>query len=318
MFNHILVPLDGSNLAECVLPHVKIMADAMGSRVTLLHSLERPNQSTDLYPVNPLDWHMRRAEAKLYLEKIAEKLGEALSDVNSVLLEGSAAENVIEYAHNNGVDFMILSSHGRSGLSGWTINSVVQKIILRSYTSILIVRAYGAQNLVSGYNRIMVALDCSSRAETAVPMGIMLAGAQNAELLLAHVLKAPEMPGKLPPSAEDVKLSEQLLERNQAVAKEYLEQLTAQLSSESIVPATRLTAGNNVAATLENLVKSEKVELVILSAHGYEGDTSWPYGSVAVNFIAYGSTPLLVMQDIPFSRAARTRAEKAAGESAGH
>lgn len=314
MFDHILVPLDGSNLAECVLPHVKIMAKAMGSKITLFHSLERPS----LYPVNPLDWHMRRAEAKLYLDRISEELRETLSEVNCVLVEGPAAESVIEYAHSNGVDFMILASHGRSGLSGWNISSVVQKIVLRSYTSILIVRAYGAQNNVSGYSRIMVALDCSNRAESAVPMGVMLAFAQNAELLLAHVLKTPEMPRRLPPSAEDIKLSEQLIERNQTEAEEYLKQLTAQLASESVLPATRLTVGRNVAATLENLVKNEEIELVILSAHGYEGDTSWPYGSVAVSFIAYGSTPLLVMQDIPFSRVARTRAEKAAGESSGH
>ncbi len=318
MFDHILVPLDGSNLAECVLPHVKIMAEAMGSKITLFHSLERPDQSTGLYPVSPLDWHMRRAEAKLYLDRISEELSETLSGVSCVLVEGSAAESVIEYAHGNGVDLMILSSHGRSGLSGWNISSVVQKIVLRSYTSMLIVRAYRAQSSVSGYNRIMVALDCSSRAESAVPMGVMLACAQNAELLLAHVLKAPEMPRRLPPSAEDLKLSEQLIERNQAVAEEYLKQLTDQLASERVLPATRLTVGRNVAATLENMVKSEEIELVILSAHGYEGDTNWPYGSVAVSFIAYGSTPLLVMQDIPFCRVARTRAEKAAGESSGH
>ncbi len=317
MFSHILVPLDGSDLAECVLPHVNIMSDAMGARVTLFHSLERPHQTAGLYPVSPLDWHMLRAEARLYLDRIAEKLRETLSEVNCVLVEGSAAESVIEYAHGNDVDFMILSSHGRSGLSGWNISSVVQKIILRSYTSMLIVRAYGADN-VTGYNRIMVALDCSSRAETAVSMGVMLAGAQNAELLLAHVLRAPEMPRRLPPSSEDIKLSEQLIERNQAVAEDYLRQLTAQLASENVVPATRLTVGRNVAATLENLVKNEEIELVILSAHGYEGDTNWPYGSVAVSFIASGSTPLLVMQDIPFRRAARTRAEKAAGENAGH
>lgn len=317
MFNHILVPLDGSELAECVLPHVRIMADATGAAVTLFHSLERLD-SSDLYPLNPLDWHMRRAEAKLYLEKIAGNLKENLSEVNSVLVEGPAAESVIEYSHSNDVDFLILSSHGRSGLSGWNISSVVQKIVLRSYTSMLLVRAYGTPSTVTGYERIMVALDCSNRAESSVPTGIMLASANSSDLLLAHVLKAPEMPRRLPPSSDDIKLSEVLMERNHSVAEQYLKELTEQLASERVLPTTRLITGRNVAATLEKLVKGEGIDLVILSAHGYEGDSNWPYGSVAVSFIAYGSTPLLVMQDIPFSRARRTSAEQAAGESSGH
>jgi len=318
MFNHILVPLDGSTLAECVLPHVTVMAGAMGSSVTLFHSLERLTASSVNSPVNPLDWQMRRQEARLYLESIQTRLLKVIPSVEVVLVEGPAAERVIEFAHNNLVDCLVLSSHGRSGLTGWNISSVVQKIMYRSYISTLIIRAYGEKTPVEGYKKILVALDCSSRAESALPVGIMLARQSNTELVLAHVVKQPDMPRRLPPSPEDTDLALKMVERNHSAADEYLKQLSSQLASENISPVTKLVDGTTVAATLHNLVKSEQIDLVILSAHGIQGNTTWPYGSVTVSFIAYGTTPLLVMQDVPYSRAEVTRAEKAAVESFGH
>jgi nucleotide-binding universal stress UspA family protein len=62
----------------------------------------------------------------------------------------------------------------------------------------------------------------------------------------------------------------------------------------------------------------EPVDLVVLSAHGYSGSAEWPYGSVALNFIAYGTTPLLIVQDLVESEARRSKAEAAAAESKGH
>jgi len=318
MFNHILVPLDGSELAECVLNHVMIMSDTMGSKVTLFHSLERQNSSSVNSPVNPHEWKMRMTEARLYLKGISEKLQGKIPDIDHVLVEGPAAERVIEYAHASGVDCIILSSHGRSGLTGWNISGVVQKIILRSYISTLIVRAYGIDTASGGYRKIMVALDCSNRAESALPIGILLARSRKSELVLAHVVEVPEMPRRLPPSAEDIALSEKMIERNHSAADEYLKQLVFQLSAENISPTVRLLTGRSVASTLNRLVKNEKIDLVILSAHGNQGDTTWPYGSVAVSFIAYGTTPLLVMQDIPRGAAKTTKAERAAEESSGH
>lgn len=321
MFNHILVPLDGSELAECVMPHARIVAEALGARITLLHVLER-SPSPDLNDtINPLDWHIRKTEVQTYLDRITACLVDSVPDVCNVIVEGHAPEGVIDYAHHNSVDLIILCSHGRSGLSGWNVSSVVQKIILRSYISTFIVRAYKTTKACEGkvtYKKILIALDCSQRAESALPIAISLARHQGARLLLAHVVRRPEMPGHLPRSREDTDLAERLMDRNYSEAKHYLAQLDSQLSSTDISIQTFLHSGSNPAATLDDLVESENVHLVVLSAHGYIGVKKWPYGSVAVNFITYGSTPLLIMQDIPFERSLRTRAENAARERPGH
>jgi nucleotide-binding universal stress UspA family protein len=315
MFSHMLVPLDGSELAECALPHAIVQARAMGARLTLLHSLERNSTS----PVKPVEWHMRKAQASIYLQRTASRLKPSIPGVETALVEGPAAESIIEYAHGNDVDFMVVSTHGASGLTGWNISSVVQKVILRSYTSTLLVRAYRQPVLpVTKYERILLALDCSGRSESTLPVGTVLARENGAELILAHVVRTPDMPRRLPPDAEDEELKERFVEKNRAEASRYLRHLAAQFKSDMVSPAVKLLVGGSVTGSLERLVKKEDIDLVIISAHGSRNATDRPYGSVAMNFIVYGTAPLLVMQDIHHTRAPRTRAEEAAGENSGH
>ena len=318
MFNHILVPLDGSPLAECVLPHTVAVAQAFGAQVTLLRVSARPSTTNQIRPVDPLDWHFARAEAKAYLDDLTARLREAGLRVDNTLLEGQAAERIIEFAYGHDVDLIILSSHGRSGLSRWNVSSVVQKIILSAYVPTMIVRAYQpvASDLTGlSYRRLLVPLDCSQRAECVFPPATTLARFHKSELLLVNVVSRPEMPRRAPLTQEEVELANRITELNQLEAVRYLEQFQSRLSSDV---RTRLLVGDDVAATLHDLVDQENIDLVVLSAHGYTGGTKWPYGNLVVNFIAYGTTPLLIVQDLPPHEVERTRAEAAATEYKGH
>ena len=132
MINHILVPLDGSTLAECVLPHVSAIAPVTHARITLLHVLQQA-QNGGTPAVDPVEWHLQKQHAEKYLEGISNRLSEAgLLGVESVILEGNPAGSVIDFARSNNVDLIALSTHGHSGLSGWNVSGVVQKILLRS------------------------------------------------------------------------------------------------------------------------------------------------------------------------------------------
>jgi nucleotide-binding universal stress UspA family protein len=75
---------------------------------------------------------------------------------------------------------------------------------------------------------------------------------------------------------------------------------------------------DHTAETLHDLVEQANADLVILSAHGYSGGTKWPYGSLVVNFIGYGTTPLMIVQDLSPDEVERTRAEMLARERKGH
>jgi nucleotide-binding universal stress UspA family protein len=233
------------------------------------------------------------------------------------IAEGRAAERIMEFAHDQNASLIVLSTHGRSGLSGWNISSVVQKIVLRACMPTMIVRAYqSASDLTSlRYRRMLVPLDCSQRAECVLPLTTTLARFHQSQLLLAHVVRRPEMVRRAPPTQEETKLVNLLTEHNRVEASKYLEQLQSRLSSDVHL---RLPIDDNAASTLHEMVKQENVDLVVLSAHGYSGETKWPYGSVTLNFIAYGTTPLLIVQDLSQDELESTQAEMAVREHKGH
>jgi nucleotide-binding universal stress UspA family protein len=318
MFKNILVPLDGSQLAECVLPHVVAMARAGDAEVTLLRVLDPASAERQPNLVDPLEWQINKAEAESYLRELANGL-QARTGIGAatVVLEGKAAESVLGFAKEQRSDLIILSSHGQSGISGWNVSSVVQKIILRVRTSILIIRAYHIEDEpvdAHRYQRMLVPLDGSPRAEFVLPAVAALARAHQSEVLAAHVIRKPELPRRIVQTQEDQELVNRLTERNREDASAYLAELAHRLDAPIL---TRLVISENVVSALHTQVEQEQADLVVLSAHGYGGDTRWPYGSVVFSFIAYGTTPLLVLQDLPPEQIEVTPAERAAREQGG-
>lgn len=318
MFEHMLVPLDGSQLAECALAHGIAIAQAFGSRITLLHVVERAGAGREARGVDPLTWHIRQTEARAYLSELQARVSKLGVSVEYAIREGLAAEQIIDFAHTHDVDLLSLSSHGQSGLSGWNISSVVQKIVLRAYAPVLIVRAYHpSTGELAGvrFQRILVPLDCSMRGECALQHATTLAHCHESSLVLAHVTCETPLICRAPPSQEDIDLANRLTERNRLEAARYLSQLQTQLP---IAAETRVVVSSNVSATLHELVRQEGVDLVTLCAHGQAGSPRWPYGNVALSFIAYGEVPLLIIQDLSQHDAESSEAERASREHKGH
>lgn len=314
MFKHFLVLLDGSPLAECVLPHTIAFTRAFNPEVTLLRVVADPHPTL---PIDLFDWQLRKAEAEAYLDTVAMQLGAAGVPAEPVVIEGEPAGSVITYLYQHPIDLLLLSSHGEGGLTGWNIGSVAQKILLRAPVSTLLVRAcqpIWATQTDLRYRRLLTPLDGSPRANYVLPFATALARADDAELLLVHVVRQPDLICPMPPSLADRALAAALTERNRAAIMNYFEQVKRQ---SPVAIKTRLVVSDDVAATLHTLAITEQVDLVILSAHGYSGATQWPYGSIAANFIAYGATPLLLIQDLTPVGRQPTMAEVVAQES-GH
>jgi nucleotide-binding universal stress UspA family protein len=144
-----------------------------------------------------------------------------------------------------------------------------------------------------------------------MPVVEILARAHQAQILLAHVVRRPDIPRRTPPTHEDIDLADRLVERNRTEAARYLDELRSRLSGEVEM---RLLVEDHVAATLHELVDQEKIDLVLLSSHGCPDHTRWPHGSVVSSFITYGTTPLLIMQDISQDNSALLQAEATAQE----
>lgn len=310
----ILAPLDGSSLSKAVLPHIVAFTRINGNEVTLLRILE--NNRTRLPQLDPVDWHLAKIQATTDLEETAAQLRTHDLILRTEVLEGPAAERIIEYAHKHEYDLIALSTHGESGLSGWTVSSVAQKVIERSHKSILLTPAYHASAVsaqvgeVAGerYRRILVPLDGSPRAEWVLAKASALARYHEAELILVHVVTPPHLMQRMPLTDEDQALIRSVVMRNRHEAEHYFDQLRTRWSP---MPTTHVLEGEHVAVALHEFVAQAQIDLVILSAHGDVYEDKRPYGNLAASLMTYGAVPVLVFQDLADHEIEPTPAELA-------
>jgi nucleotide-binding universal stress UspA family protein len=176
----------------------------------------------------------------------------------------------------------------------------------------MLVRAYQESEASTAevrYQRIAVLLDGSKRAEYVLPLADRLASTHDSELLLIHALTPPAMLHSHTLTQEETAVVEQLNDINAQKGKQYLEQMAAKINART---QTYCLPAAHTADTLLKFVESTDIDLVILSAHGQSSQTKRPYGSVASNFIAYGSTALLIVQDLSPEQIQQTRTETSA------
>jgi len=319
MLEHILLPLDGSLLAERVLPHAVTLSKAFDSQLTLLRVIYQPEEANQHGIINPMDWQMRKSEAEAYLTSVQNRLDEIGKKSDIQILEGRPAEQIIEFAKDKDVDLIILSSHGKSGPSAWNINSTVQKVLLRAFMPVMIIRAYqeaydGLEGLT--YDRLFLPLDGSTRAECILPLAKSICEQQKSKIFFTHIIEEPKLPRQTPISDEVKSLLDQLREVNFKEAEKYFENIEDQFKENNVEFIIESSKQPTIA--LHNIIDREKIGLVLLSAHGYSGESRWPYGKIALNFISYGTTPLIIIQDLSEDEVGKTMAEKYAEQTKGH
>jgi nucleotide-binding universal stress UspA family protein len=312
---HILVPLDGSPLSERAVPHAAAIAQALDARITLLRVLRAPRGDID-----PLEWEFLRAEAHSHLTRLEVELTGRRVTSTIEVLEGRPAEQIIHYAESHEVDLVVLSSHGEGGLTAWVLSSTAQKVVARAHSSIFIIPAYDGEVEPSGvqFRRILVPLDCSPRAECVLPFATALARAHGGELILVHVVPQPEIPRRMSPSPEDLRLAEQLTDRNRAESGRYLSALSSNLSAQDLRVRTVTAVSARRPHAILQLADDEGIDLIVMCAHGATGDASERYGSVAARIIQGSCRPLIVLQDLTGTLHETTRVADAAREHSGH
>jgi len=181
MFKRILVPLDGSGFAERALPHAEFVASVFDSTIVLLQVLETTGEINQPGSEDPILWKIRENKAKQYLQETAaqvtERIDTDVSGVEYAIRTGNPAESIISFSQDEGIDLLVISTHGWGGFTHWNISSVAQKVIHRIYLPVLLIRAYEEQKTLEGkirYRRILMPVDSSPRSECAFSAGIRL------------------------------------------------------------------------------------------------------------------------------------------------
>ena len=152
MYKKILVPLDGSELAECVLPHVEAIAAGCGTAgVVFFRAVEPFVMASGYYTAEISGEEIQRinadnkSSAEKYLKKLVERTKYPNAKVQSVIVTGKAAETITDYAKKNAVDLIAIATHGRSGVSRWVWGSVADRVLRSSCVPVLMIRAPGCE-----------------------------------------------------------------------------------------------------------------------------------------------------------------------------
>lgn len=274
MFSKILVPLDGSSLAEQALPLARQFAEDRGAHLVFL----RVVPYFTVLAADPLLYEeMNRLgedEATAYLRRVRNELADPQS-ADLVCEVGSAADSILQYAQNNDVDLILMSSHGRSGLNRWVYGSVAERIMSQAPCPTLIVKA--DHSTCHGIpEKMLVTLDGSELAEKALPAALELA-ALGSQLHFLRVTTSGHIRFETDSMAEvftDIESSEV------AQAQEYLQEQADKLGIADVVLAVEVTKSSIAEAIIEYAVR-EDIGLIVMSSHGRTGLQRWVYGSVA-------------------------------------
>jgi nucleotide-binding universal stress UspA family protein len=315
MMQSILVPLDGSVLAERSLPYARMLALALGARVRLLRVIvDAPGNDmvaesiAAAYGVQePLNVQQERRihsqeilrqNAERYLETHAAPLAADGVEVAIDVRYGPAADVIVEAALEQHVKMIVMATHGYSGIKRWALGSVTDKVVHATSTPIFVVRAeVPAQP--PALKRILMPLDGSALARQALPLAAELAKSAQCELLLLQAVPAtveayPGFASRGRPIPQLADLIESLRDQAATELGDQADQLR-----EHGLPASTYVVNGHAAEVLVDEARRHSADLIVMATHGYSGIKRWTLGSVADKVLHATRTPLLLVRAQP-------------------
>lgn len=295
MFKKILVPLDGSELAERALPVALHLARQMQSELTLLSVAQQEpvavaeSMGYGLWVPNETLPEIRN-RLEDYLTQTTEKYKTANVVMRQQLEVGDEAGEIIDTAVSQQFDLIIMSTHGRSGISRWLMGSVTEKVLHHAPCPLLILRDDTLPE------HILITLDGSELAETALLPGLALAVGLGADVTLLQVLEGslPMRSGSWMESglvAVDDSMENEQKQRDNATI--YLQTIADRFQHHALKMA--VPYGKPAEAILSYAESIPKC-LIAIATHGRSGLARWVFGSVAEKVVRGTTGPVLVIR----------------------
>ncbi len=289
MFEKIVVPLDGSELAEVVLPYAEELMRRLGSQLVLLSVCEGGEGKERAEYLDTVVARLKRRAARYAERHPGMPVIEPNPEV--VILEGKPSEGIIDYAEANRIDLTMMATHGRSGIGRWALGSVADKVIRGLSRPVCLIRARGCQSEVHPdclVGRIFAPLDGSEAGEAALPYVEALAARARVEVVLFQVVPKPERPGEV--TWMEIR---KLEERN---ARIYLHKVQSNLSNKGITVRSEIEFGGNPAEQIIEVSARASAAVIAMSTHGRTGVNRLVFGSVAEKVLRAARTPLLLVR----------------------
>ncbi len=299
MYEKILVPLDGSELAEVALPYAEELVGKLGSEVTLLHVCE--SAEAQYHHMHQLYMQKMVAATKRGVKKYFEKLDDKTITVRSSILSGHPAEQIVDFAEKQHIDLIIIATHGWSGIRRWVLGSVTDKVVQATKRPVALIRAKGVHHhtFAEGtLKKTLIPLDGSKEGEAVIPYVEELASRLKGEVVLLHVVPSPSpVYAVVPGETVQIPYTQAEVELLKADAGSYLEKIANAFKEKHIEVKFEVKSGNTGNEIIK-LADEVQADLVAMSTHGRSGFTRWALGSTADKVLNAGNTPLLLVRSL--------------------
>jgi len=296
MFEKILIPLDGTELSEGILPYVSQLARGLKAQVVLLSVIhpgtvdkQREGNIEDAGGLQeaPQTFEHLKAVAMARLEESAERLDNS-GEVTTLCMVsvGEPAEEIVRVADGEGCGLIAMATHDRSSLWRAMRGSVADRVIRSANVPTLAV----AQKKADGYwheganiSKLLVALDGSRLADTVLPCVEHLARKLSLEIVLLQVMDS----GKLHTLAA--------IEVYKKLAGEYLQGIAERLQAKGLTGRWQVLLHGRPATSIVNLAREAPGTIIVLASHGRSTPIRWIVGSVSDAMVRAPESPVLVM-----------------------
>lgn len=307
----ILVPLDGSTLAEQILPYVQVIAPLLGASVRLVQVVGEPvpesafvESLTGLYGVSEPAAHQYErsrvaldetlAMAESYLAARAVRLEDAGLRVSYDVQIGSAAEIIVDIARATHVNLIAMATHGYSGLRRWVLGSVADRVVRTATAPVLLIRATQYPQRSFALDRVLLPLDGSDLALQALPLARELASQSHAELVLVEAV-SPEIESYPSLAMEPVTPYGTTLSMLHEHAQRNLTSLASQVQATD-ANVTTIVENGPAAEVIVDEAARRNISLIVMATHGRGGLRRWAMGSVADKVLHAAHVPLVLVR----------------------
>lgn len=300
----LLVPLDGSALAEQILPYVQLLASIWGGDVRLLHAIgaaERAALQDDGAARSEVDpaqtppvcaqcmmvsiCHHAGCHVSIQATELRKQNIPAIADV-----QPGAAAKIIDAAAHSSDTLIAMTTHADGGLRRWARGSVADQLLHTTSAPLLLVREAPFPPREPALKRILTPLDGSALARRALPLAIELAARADAELMLLQIV-APSIEEYLWSGPAAAMIRQQMHEQ----AMQTFDEIAAGLPRRPVM-ITTATAIGPPAATIVEEASRRRADLIVMATHVDSGLRRWARGSVADQLLQLSNTPLLLVR----------------------
>ncbi len=286
MYSKILVPLDGSQLSETILPYARSIAGALNSPVELLAAIEPSTLSTK-GQTDP-----QKADLN-YLNRVATSFREPKSVISSVEI-GNPADVIVDEASSQLDTIITMSTRGRSGIQRWMMGSVADKV-LHATTSPLLLLKGKTDSKTSGeatLSKVLLPLDGSPLAEKALPHVVELATKMVMEVVL---VRAPAAPRAASVDQESDPAFQQIAKEIIKETQTYLEAKVDELKAKGLKVSYLLLEGE-AAGEIIDMARKTHNNLIAICTHGWSGIGRWILGNVTERVVHHSGDPVLIIR----------------------